>query len=598
MNRNDFADAPIGCSWRNIATLAVVTICCPFVFSACESAQHSRQRKAVSSDQIMRQSRRDEFTEGIEFLHRIGEFDPRMAHQQVLLRLNQWIGRQVFGDQWAVDPMYERLPKKMDQVKREVGVEALHFTDLDVFYLQEQMFLKDVARSSLARPFHDPMHTGWLGEMSSVIGEDAASQLATAQRLFDWTVRNVQLKEMPSLARRPKGVVGPKQAKEDSPPELPDKQKNIPGPGERFLTWESLLAGRGDAIDRARIFILLLRQVGIPAVMLALEDDQFIEPRPWLPAALIAGKLYLFDMQLGLPVFGPGEGGIASLEQVIADPSLLRSLDVEPEHLYPVSDRDLGRVVAWIDAAPRALSRRMQIVQNQLTGESRMDLFVSPSQLAEQLQKCDGVKKIQIWELPFEQHRLRQNWADDKVAAAVVEREMFFVAQPFFVSSPNPLMQGRVLQLEGTFDSDGQRKGAKQFFMDARPPDLFIRKLSTDSALQRQVNVDKMTPAQLRSSIGLLVTRKQAASYWLGLVFYESGDFQVAVDYFNKLTLEAYPDGPWTAGARFNLARSHEMLGDFQRARQLYEQDPSAQRHGNLLRARILSGLEAEDTGP
>ena len=46
------------------------------------------------------------------------------------------------------------------------------------------------------------------------------------------------------------------------------------------------------------------------------------------------------------------------------------------------------------------------------------------------------------------------------------------------------------------------------------------------------------------------------------------------------------PPSPWTPGARYNLARCYEQLGQSSLARQWLESDKeSPQRHGNLLRA-------------
>ena len=53
-------------------------------------------------------------------------------------------------------------------------------------------------------------------------------------------------------------------------------------------------------------------------------------------------------------------------------------------------------------------------------------------------------------------------------------------------------------------------------------------------------------------------------------------------------TLQAAPDGPWAATAQYNLGRAYEANGQLQKAIEMYEDDDSPQRHGNLLRARRL----------
>ena len=76
---------------------------------------------------------------------------------------------------------------------------------------------------------------------------------------------------------------------------------------------------------------------------------------------------------------------------------------------------------------------------------------------------------------------------------------------------------------------------------------------------------------------------------------FERGDYVTALDYFEKRTLEASPDGPWTAGARYNLGRAYEALGRRNEAIAAYRGDDSAQRHGSELRARWLEQAPATD---
>ena len=51
---------------------------------------------------------------------------------------------------------------------------------------------------------------------------------------------------------------------------------------------------------------------------------------------------------------------------------------------------------------------------------------------------------------------------------------------------------------------------------------------------------------------------KQDAGYWSGLILYQRANYRQAVDYFTTRTLLAVPNGPWTFGARYNLARAYE----------------------------------------
>ncbi len=79
------------------------------------------------------------------------------------------------------------------------------------------------------------------------------------------------------------------------------------------------------------------------------------------------------------------------------------------------------------------------------------------------------------------------------------------------------------------------------------------------------------------------------ASYWLGELAMERGNYPSAIDYFANRTLAVAPDSPWADGAHYNLARAYEATGQREKAIQEYQavgSSPSA--YGNALRARWL----------
>jgi hypothetical protein len=61
------------------------------------------------------------------------------------------------------------------------------------------------------------------------------------------------------------------------------------------------------------------------------------------------------------------------------------------------------------------------------------------------------------------------------------------------------------------------------------------------------------------------------------------------VEWLNERVIGAPLPSPWLPGARYNLARSYEALGETEKAIALYEADDSPQRHGNRLRAKWLA---------
>jgi len=82
-------------------------------------------------------------------------------------------------------------------------------------------------------------------------------------------------------------------------------------------------------------------------------------------------------------------------------------------------------------------------------------------------------------------------------------------------------------------------------------------------------------------------TVKQNATYWIGLLSFDEGKFEVAADWLRRLSL-GNANSPWSHGARYNLARALEAQNQFEEAAKLLEEDTSPQRHGNQLRAKLL----------
>lgn len=88
---------------------------------------------------------------------------------------------------------------------------------------------------------------------------------------------------------------------------------------------------------------------------------------------------------------------------------------------------------------------------------------------------------------------------------------------------------------------------------------------------------------------------KLSATYWLGLLSFDDGRYDVAAHWLGRPELTD-EKGPWADGARYNLARAYEAQGKLEEAIPLLEKDTSPQQHGNKLRARRLKArLEEED---
>ena len=139
---------------------------------------------------------------------------------QILDRLNQWVRSQPPPGDWKPDGLVETLPESLKELPLVKGLGSREFSAFDGYSLLEAAYLRDVALWARG---------------------DALDDLSRAKNLFNWTIRNIQLEE--------------------------DDKDRVP-----LFPWESLLFGRGTAMERAWIFILLARQQGLDAAVLALAE--------------------------------------------------------------------------------------------------------------------------------------------------------------------------------------------------------------------------------------------------------------------------------------------------------------------------------------
>ncbi|MCC6126920.1 MAG: hypothetical protein IT426_18300 [Pirellulales bacterium] len=575
------------------------------------------------------------------------------ALRQIVDRLDQWIRAQP-PPEWRLDPLLAELPEALRKMPPAAGLDKLEIGPFDGYYLQEAVYLRDVALAARGKSIDDLLRAG---------------------RLFDWTIRNLQLEK-------------------DTPERIPQ------------FPWEALFFGRATALERAWVFILLARQEGLDAAILAIDRKSENVPagaprpaaefQPWCVAVRIDGKAYLFDLDYGLPI--PGPGGVkrgangqldivpADLDQLLADESLLARMSVDAEHPYPMKQADLQRVAALVEASPAALSRRMKAVESHLQGKQKMVLTVSASQQAERWKTTPGVAAAEPWRLPYETIRRRSELKPAQVARRLADFLPFYAmpsvllhgeevlqkaaktpkdlqdiykgaaaegenkkrgnpadapqdteshklrraiaAVAFFSSTyAAPLYKGRVLQLKGQMSGE---VSAMNYYQMSRPSAEQLRTIQeklfgelAGAALADHKNMSDEEKMKLVSEIveaimtgktlrdaesrqiaaeiaqngapfveeqtALIALGKADASYWLGLITYERESFRSAVDYFTTHTLNAWPGGPWTAGANYNLGRTLETGGEIDKAVEVYRSNADAPDFaGQLLRANWL----------
>ncbi|MFT5527922.1 MAG: hypothetical protein ACI9HK_005908, partial [Pirellulaceae bacterium] len=316
---------------------------------------------------------------------------------QIASNLNRWTNAQPAVQNWKKTLLLDRIPPQFQGI-RDISPAVLsdkNFGADDVAYLQQTRQMKSTGAWVTRKPTPD-----FLAQWSKQKGlsADVEQQLFAAERIFDWTVRNIQL--TPLFAHPDRVKTGPAT---DNRSVVSAASEAKVGPGYMHRPLETLLYGHGDMLNRAQIFILLARQQGLNAVMLGVLDNAGTgSVEPWLPALLIDDDLYLFDTQLGLPIPDQSGQGIATLAEVLADKNLLRSLDMSEELTYRVANKQLDKVHALLNVSPLAMSMRMRQLQASLTGETQLALYVDADRQYERLVNLKEIDDVLLWTVSLE----------------------------------------------------------------------------------------------------------------------------------------------------------------------------------------------------
>ena len=415
----------------------------------------------------------------------------------------------------------------------------------------------------------------WLAGIVEVARGDAADDLAVAINLFRWTIRSLAISSDPPMVA------------------------SATTPGSRwFLPGEILLAGRASPAQRAWIFLELLRQAGLNGVMLATGTAAQDNLRPWIPAVLVGGEAYLFEPSYGMPIPGTGGKGVATARVAASDPAVLARLSVA-DRPYPVGAADIAGLSVLVSADPASLSRRMHRLEAQMVGSRAIDLSVDASGLgAQALQSLPGEndsKRVQLWSFPWEVLAKRREEAAAVDAAIRRELAVMTIALAQTVGDAQqrqaarrilrPLYAARLREFRG--DVAGP-DGAKAAYLMARP-----------SKSQIAMALKQLPPQQADPVERLYEQMKQDATYWLGMEMLAEGEYESAIDYLDRMTLQAVPDGIWTDAARINLAQALIGKGHTQQAIVCLRADPSPQRFGSrLLADQLEQSLSEKNPSP
>ncbi|MBI3862134.1 MAG: CDC27 family protein [Planctomycetia bacterium] len=364
--------------------------------------------------------------------------------------------------------------------------------------------------------------------------------------------------------------------------------------------YEVYLLGKGTADDRAWVYINVLKQLRIDAVLIQPQSSDRQTPAAagaaFLVGVLLEGQIFLFDPKVGVAIpsiEGAAAGGtgprVATLAEAASDPAVLKQLDAGPDHIYPIAADELKHPGAAIVADPAFWSRRMQGLQTQFVGARAMVIADPPGDSADgapglhsRIAKAGGdfwnASEIRIWGMPEERLAAHAQMTKDQLELLAGLMSPFAA---YKIVGINAEGQAGLVESEKHEDIAAD----KNLYPSARMNERVIER--TTAGAQMQARIDQLEGNSAQAVRAYLEVREKCrellkyniviperirhtraaedATYWTALCQYEQGEMKSAVNtlqYLRKRSESTH----WQRESRYLLALSQAGAGDFKAA--------------------------------
>ena len=509
------------------------------LFTALVIVAGCRDRAQVTvSDIRPRETNSDHLQQALQIIDDLDATDFNQATTTSIFNFNLWSKLHDDDPQWVTPSLINTVPTELASTGLVQAIGGKRFIPLDINYLHETSWLHAIAQWVVADDL--PHRMFWESYKPTIADEVASEELTKVLKLFDWTVRNIQLAPLLDYPTIPANTEGPVKI---SP------QLGLPGPGYSRTNRHVLTLGVGDWWQRARIFVLLARQQGIDVVLLGLPAEFGKTNQPWLTAAIIGKELYLFDFNKGLPVLNAAKTAIVTLKQLKEDVDFTQTLFPVAHQQQP--QETLDGLVGLIEADVVAVSHRMAILEKYLTGERQMVLTVAPSIISLRLRTEHQINRSKIWLPIYEGYLFEAALYEKLVAQDAAALEFVSSTRDHSLLREVPqLREGRFKLLRGVFDDDESNlgvkgdNGAKTLMMASRIPTKLIEGMLENEDIQQALGLLKPADAPVflwRQTLvdkqRTFVRAKDYASFYIAMIHMEQGHYQDAIDWFERRTI-------------------------------------------------------------
>jgi len=620
---------------------AIASLICSLTFSAGCTREESFV-DYVETD--IAKSKVDDLSRSIDFVKSEVRFEQSEFIDGVKNGLNRWVGYSkdyLSKAPWEADATLQPLVEQYAELPASQRFGELNFLNTDAYYLQQSYWVSLVGKRLAASQRYQPFELYRLAaddmdvsksdksvdqifkKLNDLSSDDKARSLANSMKAFDWVCRNINLESDAPLDES---------EIEDFilNPDAEGAAAGVPGLGYQRFPWQTMLYSRGDYVERAKLMMLVLRQLNIDSVLLATGEST----QPWVVAVAIGDDYYLFDTKLGLPIPGKKLGSIATLKMVQEDTELLTTLDLSTDESladntkYWVRPDDLKSLTALLYASPDSASKRMTALQGDLDIEARR---LKPQALADsetgaaqgatngdrilvsygldevkdRLPKIDGVE-FKPWDIAFKTHQYRSTirTAVERGSSEDKSKLGWYYRTEAYVNGFRPYRTARGRFFKGKFKvvEDERSLNALQGWKNLMYSDDDIGGLSTDDNMQRRHGIRQEnqnsqdfanTLASVQSQMRLI--RIDAKLFMAQSLFDNNNEGGIRGWLEDMKANSSYDpvddNGRWNDSLNYLLARSFESQKLYDEAIEGYQQENLNQSHGNIIRSRMLKQL-------
>ena len=571
----------------------------------------------------LKKTKVDDLSRTLDFVTSEIRFEQKEFKDKMSTGLNRWVsysGKKLTDERvkWTEDSLSKPLFEEKSTLSMLDRNDEYSFLTTDAYYLQESAWLSQISKRVSESPHLQPFELYRLAadeytpdedvtdpvfevvkKLHPDLDDDAVTKLTASLKIFDWVCRNIQL--LPSSP----------ELTEDEMEEvaLSDREgspafRGVPGLGYQRYPWQSLLYGRADYVERAKLVITALRHVGIEAVMLQSKSEGAL---PWALGVAIGEDYYLFDTQMALPIPGEKLGTIATLSEVRANNELISGLSLttdeslEDNTNYWVTPEDVEDLEALIYVTPESVSKRMFALEQSLIGEERLLISFSGDEISERLPKTENVEP-KSWDIAFKTHEFRQavREALEVTSSNVLQEKLrWHFIDEAYIDNFRVYRTTRARFFKGKFETDpnASMMNAIQSCQRLMYKDEDVDSLGSDKKLQSLLGVRKDENQsvqsflqEVRSVQDQMKLVRRDAGFFLSQCLFDNSSVGAAKNWLNVLKSKDDAER-WNDGVNYLLGRALESSKEYDEAIEVLSDPKSSQALGNINRTRMLKEL-------